>query len=33
MGPVLLVNCVPDLSGCLQEPGALPDAPGCVVNC
>ena len=28
VGPVLLVNCVPDLCGYLLEPGALPDAPG-----
>ena len=33
VGPVLLVNCVPDLGGCLPEPGALPDAPDCVVDC
>ena len=30
---VILVNCVPDLGGCLQEPGALPNVPGCVINC
>ena len=33
VNPVLLVNCASDLGGCLREPGALPDVPGCVVDC
>ena len=32
VNPVLLVNCIPNLGGCLREPGALPDVPGCI-NC